>query len=584
MTSFLCIDLETDSLNPEIANIKWIITYDGNNLNIIDYEKNGSSQLRRLIDNYDRIITFNGNAFDIKILKNHNILKEKDFFKEYFVKGIDIYDIFKKRATLIFPRGFESLSLAVINKKLYPDSQEQKLEFNYNLFKKKNSELTKDELELIYKYAKMDIILTWKLWQYLLDKFRSFAEFLNEKDVQRLKHITSSIATFGYKALCKEANIPEVWGENVDQDKFEGAFVLTPTKEFAKGNILYLDYSSLYPMIYIHNNLFSSNCKCCQQNSKWHGNEKWKLNGYYCSKTQGRIENIIKKFYLLRKECKSIGDDKQHAYKIILNSLYGSSSRQAFLQTYSPTIASDCTSLGQQIIKYSIKQLEDNKFGQVLMGDTDSIIIEVSKDKTKEECLEFVKQLSKEISNSFPFPWEEFHLKLEAKLKYIQFFNKDIDDNSKIIFKKKNYLYVTENNHLEIKGLDIIQKDATQLSKLIYHTYIKPYILKYLDCKMNKKDIDYWIKELLKTDISLLAKTFNIRNQYDSDTTLYNLIKEKYGDGELKLIKNKKIGAGKGVKYCLIEEAKQLSFNDLDLSDVYKELEPFIKEEQRRLI
>jgi hypothetical protein len=76
----------------------------------------------------------------------------------------------------------------------------------------------------------------------------------------------------------------------------------------------------------------------------------------------------------------------------------------------------------------------------------------------------------------------------------------------------------------------------------------------------------------------IIAKMFNIKDheEYASKTSIYNLIKEKYGTGEVKLIKNYVLGAGKGVKYCSVEEAEQLNIDDLDLDDVYKELSPFI--------
>jgi hypothetical protein len=59
------------------------------------------------------------------------------------------------------------------------------------------------------------------------------------------------------------------------------------------------------------------------------------------------------------------------------------------------------------------------------------------------------------------------------------------------------------------------------------------------------------------------------------------MIREKYGEGELMLIKNYKIGAGKGIKYCSLEEAKGLEISDLNLEDVYKELAPFIKDYEK---
>lgn len=581
MTRLLVYDLETSDLDINKASIKWVLTYDPqtNIFNMFDYEEMGPNKIRSYLMQYDKLIGFNSNQYDIPILCRHNILYPDDFCCNHFIKGIDVYEIFKKRGTLIFPRGFESLSLAAINKKLWPNSIEQKGEIDYNLFKKRNCDLTIDELNIIKKYGEMDVKLTWKLWEYLVDKFEPFGEFIPFEDVRKFKHINSSTASFGYKALCYGAQIPELWGNTeIDQDAYVGAFVMEPTKEVARGNILYLDYASLYPMIYVHANLFSSKCSCCSQEEKWHGDNNWKVEGYYCKKNQGKIENVVKRFYLLRKEYKKIGDTREQAIKIILNSLYGSSARPGFTQTYSPTTASDCCFLAQQIIKYSIKQLEDNDFGKVLMSDTDSIVIELANNKTKEECLEFCKNLSRQISSTLPFPWEEFNLKLESEVKYIQFFK---DDEGKL--KKKNYIYVDKDKKIVVKGLDIIQRDCSKLSQLIFEKHLKEQIINNLDCKFSRKYIESLVKEELSKDMLLIAKKFNIRFKYDCDTSLYNDILSKYGAGEYYLVKNLSIGAGKSKKYCSLEEAKNLNFNHLDMSDVWKELNPFIKEEQMRL-
>ncbi len=574
---FLVVDLETDSLDINTANITWIGLYDGKNVEILKYNEKTKQYLHNKILLCDKIITYNGNNFDIPILKNHGILSNKDFHNNiYLYKGIDIYEIIKKRATLLFPEGFESLSLDNVSKKLFKNKTDEKLKIDYNLFKKKN--LTEKEIKEIENYTKQDLLLTWKIWEFLLEKFKDFADFIKPEDVKKLYHIKASSATFGYKAICYKAGIEEKWGNNNEkQDKFDGAYVMQPIKESSKGEILYLDFASLYPMIYVHNNLFSFDCDCCTEKEKWHGNKKWKLNGYYCKKQQGKIEKVIKDFFILRKKYKEINDTREQAIKIILNSIYGSSSRPAFKQIYSKYIASDCTSLGQQIIKYSIKQLEENKLGIVLMSDTDSIMLELSDNKTKNECLSFIKKMSKEISNNFPFPWNEFNLRLEDEIKYVQFFiGKDKTLN------KKWYLYVNKNNKLVIKGMDIIQRSCSKLSVLIYENYLKKQIIEKLDCKFDKEYIEKLVINEINKDISILIKRFTIKNNYKSKTSIYYQILKTYGDNEQFLIKNFKFGAGKKVKYCSIKESKQLQFNDLDLSDIWKELNPFIKKEIKK--
>jgi hypothetical protein len=143
---------------------------------------------------------------------------------------------------------------------------------------------------------------------------------------------------------------------------------------------------------------------------------------------------------------------------------------------------------------------------------------------------------------------------------------------------KKNYIYINKKGKMTIKGLDIIKKNCSDLSQHIFEEHLKKQILEKKNCLFPKEYIDGLIKEAIIKNKNIISKTFNVKDhdEYKSKTSIYNLIKEKYGTGEVRLIKNHKLGAGKGVKYCSIDEAEQLDIKDLDLDDVYKELSPFI--------
>jgi len=335
-------------------------------------------------------------------------------------------------------------------------------------------------------------------------------------------------------------------------------------------------HNSLYPMMYVHANLFSSDCKCCSQEEKWHGNEMFKVNGYYCKKQQGQIETMIKEMFLKRKEMKKNKDEREKVYKYFLNSLYGISSRATFKHLYRPNLSGDCCLLAQSCIKFAIKIFTENGFNCVYT-DTDSVFVELPENKTVDDAKELAVNISKILSLSFPFPWsEQFELKFEDELKYLQFFYKD----DKIELKKKNYIYISNDNKMVVKGLDILQKDCSTVSKMVFNDTVKPQILEKLDCKFPKKTIDNAIKEILLNNVELLAKRFNIKDEdYKADTSIYSMIQSKYGTGEVLLIKNKKLGAGKSVKYCSIEEARELKFQDMELDVVYSELSPFIIED-----
>jgi len=142
---------------------------------------------------------------------------------------------------------------------------------------------------------------------------------------------------------------------------------------------------------------------------------------------------------------------------------------------------------------------------------------------------------------------------------------------------KKNYIYINKAGQMTIKGMDIIKKNCSELGQKIFKDNLKAQILERKDCLFTKEYIDGLITEAINNNKLILAKRFNIKDsEYKSKTSIYSLIKDKYGAGEIMMIKNKNIGAGKGVKYCSLKEANDLPISDLDLEDVYKEMAPFI--------
>lgn len=108
----LCIlDIETTSLNIEEAKIKFIGIHDlqTNKTKIIQYKS--AVEIAKIINQYDFIITFNGEAYDLPILKRHRIV-----IPNY--KHIDLYKVYKKKAVLLRSGGFKSYSLNNIVKEI----------------------------------------------------------------------------------------------------------------------------------------------------------------------------------------------------------------------------------------------------------------------------------------------------------------------------------------------------------------------------------------------------------------------------------------------------------------------------------
>lgn len=567
MPTHLVLDLETDSFDVNKARVKFFGLY---NIDTDEYIiETDIRKVGNIIKNTDFIITYNGKEYDLPILYNRFGIRIP------YDKHIDLYQIFKKRQSVITTKPFPNFKLDTIARELKIDDR-GKEHIDYNLFKKDS--WTQEELDEIYKYLKQDLKLTSLLWEYLKKRFKPFQEFMNQKDIDNYKWVNTSMGAYTYKVVCNLCNIKEEYNFESENNGYEGAYVQIPKKEAVRGNILCFDFASLYPMMYVHANLFSHSCNCCTPEEKWNGNGNFEVKGTYCRKNQGQIEQLIKKLYLLRQQYKRDKDEREYVIKIIVNSLYGVSGSPIFTSLYNLNTAQDCTSLARQCIKYAIAEFEKRGF-IALYTDTDSVYVEVPNNKTEEECINVSKNITKDLSNKFPFPWEEFNFKLECKIKYITFFR---DENSDL--KKKHYIYVTEDGKVVIKGLQIIKKDSSELSRFIFKKYILDNIKNNLICKYDKKQVLEWLYKELTMNKKLGAKQFSVKSQdnYKNTTSIQSMISEKYGEGEHLMIKNKRFGVGKGVKYCTIEESRELQIYDFDIAGFVAELDPFINKESNK--
>lgn len=572
----LVLDLETDSFDVEKAKVKVFGLLDlDNNKYIITTDK---IKALDIIQKADHIITFNGKAYDLPILYNQYKLRVPAD------KHIDLYQIFLKRQSVIAKKPFANFKLKTIVKELGLDDEGGKGVIDYNIFKK--DKWTKEEQEQIVKYLKQDLLLTAKCWDYLKKRFEPFKAFMNARDVANYKHINTSMGAYTYKTVCHLCKLEEIYDFDKEHTVYEGAYVQKPKKEFVRGKVLCFDFASLYPMMYTHANLFSHHCSCCTPKERWDGGTDFQIKGSYCKKQQGTIEKLIKTLYLMRKEYKKKHDEREQVVKIIINSLYGVSGSPIFASLYNLNTAQDCTALGRQCIQYAITEFEREGFIG-LYTDTDSVYVEIPKGKTEEECIKLAHDISHRLSNKFPFPWDEFNLKLEEKIKYIVWFLKPSTKKKADAeeYKKKNYIYVTEDGRMTMKGLSIVKKDCSNLSKHIFKKYIKDAIINESKCKYTKDQITNWIYEELGKDRELAAKQFSVKTKddYKNETSIQAMIYAKYGTGEFKMIKNKRFGVGKGVLYCSLEEAEKLNIQEFDISIFLKELAPFIKSEKTTL-
>ena len=180
----LFLDLETNSLDTNEAEIRFVgIMDEKGDAWMAEWSDKTKEELIKKIDSAHKIVTFNGEAYDLPILQRHGIsIQHWDH--------IDVYTVFKKRAPLIRSGGFKSYSLKNLIKEVGIKT-EGKGTIDYHIFMK--NKWTYEEYSEIYTYLKQDLIITKQLWDFLINKFDPLKEYISAQDAKNFKHITSRL-------------------------------------------------------------------------------------------------------------------------------------------------------------------------------------------------------------------------------------------------------------------------------------------------------------------------------------------------------------------------------------------------------
>jgi hypothetical protein len=155
----------------------------------------------------------------------------------------------------------------------------------------------------------------------------------------------------------------------------------------------------------------------------------------------------------------------------------------------------------------------------------------------------------------------------------------------KEFYLKKNYLYITKDNKVKYKNLGVRKKSISAISKKIFNVFLIPKIIAEKKVKFSRVFFKNLILKLLSEDLSLAEIRYKVNDKktYKMASSIQYQIAEKYGAGIHFLIPNKKFGVGKDKKYCSMDEFREqnLKLEDIDLSNVWAELEYFIEKEQK---
>jgi len=571
-------------------------------------------EIEKTINAHKIFVGFNNFEYDNTVLYNNGYTKFIDYNEKYgegkfkFKTNVDLMRIFKNRcSSMKVKKGMLGdllmrFSLDYISKMIDIVKDDGKiLDFDYSLLCKDT--WTEEEWQLIKRYTIRDLEITKKMYEWLDKYFESFKHYLHTKDIDNKSYLTNSIATVVYKIFCKLLNLEEKYQHDVDAPKQQGGYVAFPAGSFFEGLIYCLDFNSLYPHIFAMCNLFTP------KKGGWKGGGVWNVLGEYDADEMGKKEQLLMKIYKDRIVFKQTGDPREYTLKISLNTAYGLVGNSSFVHLFDAIAQGDCTRIGRQWVKYARTTFAEHGY-KILYTDTDSVyFMDPFNDKAR--MLAVKDKIIKHIKDSVPFPQATFDMGVDDEITHMWFFkpngteqkDKDSDSemdemdfiNKPLGLMKKNYIYIAKvfdkktkeliDTKVIYKNLGVKKKSTSLLTRHIFREILIPKIKKEKKVKWSKTYFRNLILSLMDDKPELICKRFKVfkASSYKSTSCIQAQISLYYGAGLHFLVKNKKIGVGKSVKYCTMEQFKKnnLRVEDMDLSGVWSELSYFIEREQK---
>ncbi|MEM4053387.1 MAG: type B DNA-directed DNA polymerase, partial [Ignisphaera sp.] len=245
--------------------------------------------------------------------------------------------------------------------------------------------------------------------------------------------------------------------------KYAGAIVIEPPQGLFF-NVIVLDFASLYPSIMKQWNLsyetIDPDETLCNKVNDIIDEANNVLHKVCLDKPGltaeivGMLRDFRVKIYKKKSKDKNISeilrswyDTVQRAMKVFINAAYGVFGADTF-PLYAPSVAESVTALGRRIITSTIRKAEELGL-RVLYGDTDSLFIWNPEQSKLEELKKWVE--------------ETFGLELEMdkRYKFVAF------------ALKKNYVGVTPNNEVDIKGMMGKKRNTPDFIKNLFVEILK---------------------------------------------------------------------------------------------------------------
>ncbi|WP_428327034.1 DNA-directed DNA polymerase I [Nitrosopumilus sp.] len=487
----------------------------------LDKEKDMIFDAFKIIKEFPFVVTYNGDEFDLPYLYNRaERLGIKNSENPFYMmrdsatlkQGVhlDLYRTFSNRSFQIyaFSQKYTNFSLNSVSKALLG---KEKIDYGLEF----------DELTLYQtaNYCYNDALLTYELTSFNSELLMQLLVIISRigrmpiDDIARMGVSQWIRSLLYYEHRKRNCLIPKrqelerrsegVMSDAVIKDKkYRGGLVVEP-KEGIHFDVVVMDFASLYPSIIKVRNLSYETVRCpheeCKKNSI-PGTNHWtcsKKNGL-TSMIIGSLRDLRVNYYKSLSKKETLTDEQRQQYtvvsqalKVILNASYGVMGAEIFPLYFLPA-AEATTAIGRHTILETIKKCESTGI-EVLYGDTDSLFI---KNPTKEQIQTVIEQAKKDHG---------VDLEIDKTYRYCVLSN-----------RKKNYLGVTKEGKVDVKGLTGKKSHTPPFIKKLFYELLDVLseVQTVEDFEKAKKQISEKIatcgKKVEAKEIPLEDLTFNV--------------------------------------------------------------------------
>jgi len=464
-------------------------------------ERSMLEELIKIIDAYDPdfIVGYNINSFDLPFIhkrfeenkifpslgrtNDKPLLSKKmkeDSYRNHILGRVivDVYEIIKEMAEKGLIR-LKRYSLDEVGKLLVGEG---KVDVKHSEIGKIWESRDEEEILKLIEYSRKDAKLTLRIFleKRLIEKYIELSkvcglllqDVLDEGEAARIENLLLREFNKRGFVLPNKPDSKEMLRRKEEREikGFKGATVLEPKVGLYTTPIVYLDFKSMYPTIYMNFNICPTTWVIDERKD-----EDVIVSPYGAKFIKPEIrrgiipqivESLINERDRVKKEMKKEKDEekrflldaKQEALKRMANAFYGYTGYVRG-RVYVLDIANSITSYGRYFIEATKKLVEKaNKNWEVIYGDTDSIMVKVNVNSV-EEAFDVGREIEKTINEYYQ---GKMTVKIESVFK------------SFLIIAKKRYAGIAveiddgkTKEKIVMKGIETVRKDWCGLTEKV---------------------------------------------------------------------------------------------------------------------